>query len=96
MGAEETPQNIEAGSRWSEKQAESALFERIARDEGGAESSVTDRFRPIVKLARVVESSLPKAPPLGAVCGLCMPPEYCFSSLSVCALIRLGFVTGRR
>ena len=34
MGAEETPQNIEAGSRWSEKQAESALFERIARDEG--------------------------------------------------------------
>ncbi|HWO32565.1 MAG TPA: hypothetical protein VNO32_27525 [Candidatus Acidoferrum sp.] len=35
MGAEETPQNIEAGSRWSEKQAESALFERIARDEGG-------------------------------------------------------------
>ena len=35
MGAEETPQNMEAGSRWSEKQAESALFERIARDEGG-------------------------------------------------------------
>lgn len=35
MGAKETPQNIEAGSRWSEKQAESALFERIARDEGG-------------------------------------------------------------
>ena len=35
MGAEETPQNIEAGARWSEKQAESALFERIARDEGG-------------------------------------------------------------
>jgi hypothetical protein len=35
MAAEETPQNMEAGSRWSEKQAESALFERIARDEGG-------------------------------------------------------------
>jgi Putative zinc-finger len=35
MGAGETPQTIEAGSRWSEKQAESALFERIARDEGG-------------------------------------------------------------
>jgi hypothetical protein len=35
MGAEETPENIEAGSRWSEKQAGSALFERIARDEGG-------------------------------------------------------------
>ena len=35
MGAEETPQNLEAGSRWSEKQAESALFERIARDVGG-------------------------------------------------------------
>jgi len=35
MGAEETPQNIEAGLRWSEKQAESALFERIARDGGG-------------------------------------------------------------
>ena len=35
MGAEETPQNIAAGPRWSEKQAESALFERIARDEGG-------------------------------------------------------------
>jgi len=35
MGAKETLQNIEAGSRWSEKQAESALFERIAREEGG-------------------------------------------------------------
>ena len=35
IAAEETPQNMEAGSRWSEKQAESALFERIARDEGG-------------------------------------------------------------
>jgi hypothetical protein len=35
MTAEETPQNMEAGARWSEKQAESALFERIARDEGG-------------------------------------------------------------
>ncbi len=35
MGTEETPQDMEAGPRWSEKQAESALFERIARDEGG-------------------------------------------------------------
>ena len=35
MGAEETPQDMEAGPRWSEKQAESALFEHIARDEGG-------------------------------------------------------------
>jgi hypothetical protein len=35
MAAEETPQDMEAGPRWSEKQAESALFERIARDEGG-------------------------------------------------------------
>ena len=35
IGAEETPENLEAGPRWSEKQAESALFERIARDEGG-------------------------------------------------------------
>jgi len=35
MGAEEVPQDPEAGLRWSEKQAESALFERIARDEGG-------------------------------------------------------------
>jgi hypothetical protein len=35
MGAKETPQDMEAGPRWSEKQAESALFERIARDEGG-------------------------------------------------------------
>ena len=35
MGAEETPENLEAGPRWSEKQAESALFEHIARDEGG-------------------------------------------------------------
>src|SRR5208282_6087998 len=32
---EETPENLEAGGAWSEKQAESALFERIARDEGG-------------------------------------------------------------
>ena len=31
---EETPENLEVGSRWSEKQAESALFERIAREEG--------------------------------------------------------------
>jgi hypothetical protein len=35
MGAEGTPENLEAGPHWSEKQAESALFERIARDEGG-------------------------------------------------------------
>ena len=35
MAAEETPENLEAGPRWSEKQAESALFERIAREEGG-------------------------------------------------------------
>jgi len=31
---EETPENLEAGPRWSEKQAESALFSRIAREEG--------------------------------------------------------------
>ncbi len=31
---EETPEDLEVGPRWSEKQAESALFERIARDEG--------------------------------------------------------------
>ena len=35
MGAEETPEHLEAGPRWSEEQAESALFERIERDEGG-------------------------------------------------------------
>ena len=34
MAAEETPENLEAGPRWSEKQAESALFDRIAREEG--------------------------------------------------------------
>ncbi len=34
MGADETSENLEAGPRWSEKQAESALFERIAREEG--------------------------------------------------------------
>jgi hypothetical protein len=34
MGAEETPENLEAGPRWSEKRAESALFDRIAREEG--------------------------------------------------------------
>ncbi len=44
MGAEETPQDMEAGPRWSEEQAESALFERIARDEGGGG---IERNRPI-------------------------------------------------
>ncbi len=34
MGAEETPENLDAGGAWSEKEAESALFERIAREEG--------------------------------------------------------------
>ena len=34
IAAEETPENLEAGPQWSEKQAESALFERIAREEG--------------------------------------------------------------
>ena len=34
MGAKETPENLEAGGVWSEKQAESALLERIAREEG--------------------------------------------------------------
>lgn len=38
MGAEETPEHSEAGGAWSEKQAESILFERIARDEGGGET----------------------------------------------------------
>ena len=33
IAAEETPENLEAGPRWSEKQAESALFERIARED---------------------------------------------------------------
>ena len=35
MGAEETPQDLETLPRWSEKQAESALFERLERQEGG-------------------------------------------------------------
>jgi hypothetical protein len=35
MGAEEIPEHLEGGGAWSEKRAESALFERIARDEGG-------------------------------------------------------------
>jgi hypothetical protein len=34
MAAEETPENLEAGRRWSEKHAESALFDRIAREGG--------------------------------------------------------------
>jgi len=33
MGAEETPEHLEAGGAWSEKQAESTLFARIAREE---------------------------------------------------------------
>jgi hypothetical protein len=44
IGAEETPEHLEAGGAWSEKQAESALFERIAQDEGGGG---IDRTRPI-------------------------------------------------
>jgi hypothetical protein len=41
MGAEETPENLEAGPGWSEKQAESALFDRITREESkpGIESN---------------------------------------------------------
>ncbi len=34
IAAEETPENLEAGPSWSEKQAESALFDRITREEG--------------------------------------------------------------
>jgi hypothetical protein len=34
MAADETPENLEAGPRWSEKRAESALFDRITREEG--------------------------------------------------------------
>ncbi len=34
IAEEETPENLDAGGTWSEKQAESALFERIAREEG--------------------------------------------------------------
>ena len=34
--AEQTPENLEAGPRWSEKRAASSLFERIAREEGKA------------------------------------------------------------
>ncbi len=33
MGAEETPEHLEAAGAWSEKQAESTLFARIAREE---------------------------------------------------------------
>jgi hypothetical protein len=39
---EETPENLEAGPGWSEKRAESALFEGIAR-EGGKPASERDR-----------------------------------------------------
>jgi hypothetical protein len=42
MAEEETPENLEAGPGWSEKRAESALFERIAR-EGGKPASERDR-----------------------------------------------------
>lgn len=34
IAAEEAPENLGAGPRWSERQAESALFDRIAREEG--------------------------------------------------------------
>jgi hypothetical protein len=34
IATEETSENLEAGPRWSEKLAESALFERIAQEEG--------------------------------------------------------------
>jgi len=44
MGAEETPEDLGAGGAWSEKQAESTLFARIARDEGGGG---IERTRPI-------------------------------------------------
>jgi hypothetical protein len=44
IAEEETPENLEAGPRWSEKQAESALFERIAREEG---KPGIERSRPI-------------------------------------------------
>ncbi len=44
MGAEETSEHLETGGSWSEKQAESALFEHIARDEGGGG---IERTRPI-------------------------------------------------
>jgi Anti-sigma-K factor rskA len=37
MGADETPDSLEAGPFWSEKPAKSALFERIAREEGEGE-----------------------------------------------------------
>jgi hypothetical protein len=33
MGAEETPEHLEGGGAWSEKQAESTLFARIAREQ---------------------------------------------------------------
>ena len=94
MGAEETPEHLEAGGL-GRRSRQSLLFSSASHEmRGGAESSVTDRFRPIVKLA-LVESSLPKAPPLGAVCGPSMLPEYCFSSLSVYALIRSVFAAGQ-
>ena len=41
---EETPETMEAGPRWSEKQSESALFERIAREE---KKPGVERNRPI-------------------------------------------------
>ena len=44
MGAEETPEHLEMGEAWSEKQAESTLFARISRDEGGGR---IERSRPI-------------------------------------------------
>jgi hypothetical protein len=44
---EETPENLEVGPRWSERQAEAALFERIAREEGnfGIERNVPIQVR---------------------------------------------------
>jgi len=45
MGAEVTPEHLEAGGDWSEKLAESALFARIARDDEGGGG--IERTRPI-------------------------------------------------
>lgn len=44
MAAEGTPENLEAGPPWSENQAESALLDRIAREEG---KSGIERNEPI-------------------------------------------------
>ncbi|MCU1303649.1 MAG: hypothetical protein JWQ87_3933 [Candidatus Sulfotelmatobacter sp.] len=85
MAAEQIPENLEAGPSWSENQAESALFERIAREEGksGIERKSLIQRNPQISARRALSPA--SAAAWRSVWGLYAAGIVLFIALGFCA-----------